>query len=1061
MKICRSANSMAANTIPTRAGFHESGAVKKMRRFAWLLALPAAVLLAAAAPVPVFAQDSEVPVDFESLLATLPVIPPDPPAEVPPPVPAEQEFSPFWQPPTEAGQFEAPPEGLLLLPPPAAQPAPAAPEEALPPPPPAPQPELVFSEGFSPVVIPPPEPPPPADPNVAPVVEEVVLPVLNPSDIQPLSDEDQALAENPPVPAEAAPPPVSNPPPPPPGNHPPTIEVPGALVVDESTALSFTVHAADEDAGQTVSVQYSALPAGAALADNHDGTWTFAWTPTYTQAGTYTVNFLALDNGNPALYSTQAASVTIAVNNLPAEQTISFEPLTDKTYGDAPFVLRATASSGLPVSFAVNAEPAEIATIAGNQLTLTGVGTVTVTASQAGNGDFRSAPVVVRSFAVIKQHQDITFAPLDSKTFGDEAFTVSATASSGLAVSYTVSGPASISGNTITLTGAGQVTVSASQAGNGDYAPAVEMVQSFAVSKASATITLANLNCVYDGQAKSPIVTTTPAELNGVVVTYPGGAVAPTEAGNYEVIATLDNPNYQGSSTGVLVIAKAPQSIAFDALPDKVFGDIPFPLSARASSRLPVGFTVAGPAVITGNLLAITGTGTVTVTALQAGNANYETAVLAQSFAVSKATALLVVSNTNTVYDGSPKLVTVVTTPPHLSGVMVTYDGRTDAPTDAGSYAVAATLNHNNYQGSATGTLEIAKATQAISFGTLDVKTTLDLPFPVSASASSGLPVGFAVQSGPASINGNTVTITGAGTVTVVASQQGNSNYLPALSVTQSFAVLDKTPPTVTAALTAISRSRDEDEDEDGNFYRISATAVDLVDPRPVVAAQIAQPLTASTSMTVVYKRENKNRIKIQIEKKKLQVTLSGPSEQGLRALWGQVLASGGFSVSDGQQLQLVLRKDKDQYEAQYQFDRNLKLTSANGPGLSLVVWARDASGNRSQVQVSPSKSGSAKVVSDGSLPAGFSLEPSYPNPFNPTTTLQYSLAEAGLVQLTVYNVMGQRVRVLIDQVQQAGGYQVEWDATDASGQRVAPGLYLYRLTAGDQAAVGKMLLLK
>jgi flagellar hook assembly protein FlgD len=83
------------------------------------------------------------------------------------------------------------------------------------------------------------------------------------------------------------------------------------------------------------------------------------------------------------------------------------------------------------------------------------------------------------------------------------------------------------------------------------------------------------------------------------------------------------------------------------------------------------------------------------------------------------------------------------------------------------------------------------------------------------------------------------------------------------------------------------------------------------------------------------------------------------------------------------------------------------------------------------------------------------------PNPFNPSTTLRYHLAEAGQVELTIYNVMGQQVRVLIDQVQQAGGYEVEWDATDGSGQRVAPGLYLYRLMAGDRAAVGKMLLVK
>ena len=104
---------------------------------------------------------------------------------------------------------------------------------------------------------------------------------------------------------------------------------------------------------------------------------------------------------------------------------------------------------------------------------------------------------------------------------------------------------------------------------------------------------------------------------------------------------------------------------------------------------------------------------------------------------------------------------------------------------------------------------------------------------------------------------------------------------------------------------------------------------------------------------------------------------------------------------------------------------------------------------------------GAAKVVSGGSVPTRFSLEPHYPHPFNPATTLRYNLVEAGQVQLTVYNVTGQQIRVLADQTQEAGAYRVEWDATDASGQQVAPGLYLYRLVAGDQTAVGKMLLLK
>jgi hypothetical protein len=293
-------------------------------------------------------------------------------------------------------------------------------------------------------------------------------------------------------------------------------------------------------------------------------------------------------------------------------------------------------------------------------------------------------------------------------------------------------------------------------------------------------------------------------------------------------------------------------------------------------------------------------------------------------------------------------------------------------------------------------------------------------------------------------------------------------------TATQQVIVKDTTAPVVTAALTAISRGRDEDED--GHFYRVTATGTDLVDAHPVVSALITQPLTPITTMAVSYKREKKNRIQIKTEKRKLQVQLAGPSRSELEDLWNGALLNGGFAVSDGQEVQLIVQKEKrDEYEAQYQFDRNLKLTSAKSPGLKLAVWARDAAGNQSpRVEVVPGKRArsdrdgrgdndrrDAKLAGESTLPAGFDLAANYPNPFNPFTTLRYNLAAAGQVRLTIYNVMGQQVRVLVDRVQEAGAYQIEWNSRDEAGHGVAPGLYLYRRISGNQSAVGKMLLAK
>ena len=94
--------------------------------------------------------------------------------------------------------------------------------------------------------------------------------------------------------------------------------------------------------------------------------------------------------------------------------------------------------------------------------------------------------------------------------------------------------------------------------------------------------------------------------------------------------------------------------------------------------------------------------------------------------------------------------------------------------------------------------------------------------------------------------------------------------------------------------------------------------------------------------------------------------------------------------------------------------------------------------------------------------PEAFSLANNYPNPFNPATTIQYALPQAADVELTVYNVVGQPVRTLVAEHQNAGRYVVEWDATNNSGHSLSSGMYFYRLQAdGEFHEVKKMLLLK
>src|SRR3989339_631261 len=94
-------------------------------------------------------------------------------------------------------------------------------------------------------------------------------------------------------------------------------------------------------------------------------------------------------------------------------------------------------------------------------------------------------------------------------------------------------------------------------------------------------------------------------------------------------------------------------------------------------------------------------------------------------------------------------------------------------------------------------------------------------------------------------------------------------------------------------------------------------------------------------------------------------------------------------------------------------------------------------------------------------IPTEFALSQNYPNPFNPTTTIKFSVAQDAKVNLVVYDMLGQRVRTLVDGIQEAGFYTVRWDGSNDFGSKVASGIYIYRLQAGSFVSTMKMNLMK
>ncbi len=93
-------------------------------------------------------------------------------------------------------------------------------------------------------------------------------------------------------------------------------------------------------------------------------------------------------------------------------------------------------------------------------------------------------------------------------------------------------------------------------------------------------------------------------------------------------------------------------------------------------------------------------------------------------------------------------------------------------------------------------------------------------------------------------------------------------------------------------------------------------------------------------------------------------------------------------------------------------------------------------------------------------VPSGFALHANFPNPFNPTTMIQYELAGAGEVTLKVFNMLGQEVAELVNLAQSSGVYQVQWDGRDHEGNVAASGVYLYRLTINNQESVSRLMTL-
>lgn len=536
-----------------------------------------------------------------------------------------------------------------------------------------------------------------------------------------------------------------------------------------------------------------------------------------------------------ALLIALLAAGTLPVSALaePTEdQTITFGALADRAYGDAPFGISASTTSGLQIAF--QSQTAGVCAVAADAftadpttatVTILHSGTCTIEASQGGDETYRPAAPVVQSFAVAKATNDVT-AEDQAITYGDPdpafTFAYGDWQYEDTATVVTTPPTCAVSGPHSDVSGS-PYSIVCSGAAAADYTFAYHPGQ-LTVAKAAPSFTLTAPSAPYDG---SPHGATGSAygvggpgdTLAPTTITYAGtggtaygpSATAPTAVGSYSAtIEYAGSDNYTaGSSSAAFSIGQASQTISFDlsGVTGTAYGDGPFSIAgtATASSGLPVSFAsqTASVCTVSGTEVTLAGAGTCTIRASQPGDANFSAAPsVDQSFGVARATPSCSVTGYSTTYDGAPHTATGSCT--GVGGASLAgLDLSGTTHTDAGSYTDAwaftdATGNYADASGSVADA--IAKAPQTVAFTSADPSpVNKGDSFTPTASASSGLPVAITVDpasSAVCSISAlGVVTIDApSGTCVLNADQPGDGNRLAAPRQQMQVTVANRKP---------------------------------------------------------------------------------------------------------------------------------------------------------------------------------------------------------------------------------------------------------------------------
>ncbi len=471
----------------------------------------------------------------------------------------------------------------------------------------------------------------------------------------------------------------------------------------------------------TFTISAGNLPAGLALSSSG----VLSGTPTAPGGFSFTVEATDQNSNSgsePFMFTVGQATPTVTISNLPSNAVYndSFTPAL--TYnGDG------TAS--------VDSNSLGICTVAAGVVHFVGVGTCSLTASATAGTNYAAVSGNTQTFAIGQATPTITISNLPSNAVYNDSFTP--------ALTYNGDGTASVDSNSLGIctvaagvvhfVGVGTCSLTASATAGTNYAAVSGSALTFVIGQATPTITISNLpsNAVYNGSF-TPAFTyngdgTASVDSNSLAVcTVAAGVVHFVGVGTCSLTASAT------AGTNYAAVSGSAQTFAIgQATPTNTISNLPSNAVYNGSFTPAFTYNGDGTASVDSNSLAVctvaagvvhfVGVGTCSLTASATAGTNYAAVSgSAQTFAIGAATATVTLSPATLAqsYTGSPLAVTATTSSPSGLAVTITYSGipptvyssSSTAPSNAGSYAVVATINDADYSGSATGILAITPA---------------------------------------------------------------------------------------------------------------------------------------------------------------------------------------------------------------------------------------------------------------------------------------------------------------------------------------------------------------